>query len=79
MYIQIMTVTTDKSASDTTLTPAHTLRKRDGDFAGSTWAFRGAKSASRKPAQNGYGEDRGEELGSSLAALRPLQIALSFP
>ena len=30
--------------------------KRDGDSAGSTRAFRGAESASRKPAQNGYGE-----------------------
>ena len=45
--------------------------KRDGDSAGSTQAFRGVESASRKPAQNNYGEDRGEEFGFSLAALRP--------
>ena len=53
--------------------------KRDGDSIGNTRAFRGAESASRKPAQNGYGEDRGEELGSSPAALRPLLHAIYFP
>ena len=59
MYIQIMTVTTDKPTSDKSPTPAHALRKRDGDSAGSTRAFRRAELAPRKPAQNGYGEDRG--------------------
>ena len=53
-----------------------TQKKRDGDSAGSTRAFCGAESASRKPAQNGYGEDRGEELGSSPATLRPPQNAI---
>ena len=79
MYIQIMTVTTDKPASDKTPTPAHALRKRDGDSTGSTRAFHGAELASRKPTQNGYGEDRGEELGPCPAALRPLQNAIYFP
>ena len=78
MYVQIMTVTTNKLASEKTPTPSHTLREGDGDSARSTRAFRGVESASRKPAQNGYGEDRGEELGSNPATLRPLQNVIPF-
>ena len=79
MYVQIMTVTTNKLASEKTPTPSHTLREGDGDSARSTRAFRGAELASRKPAQNGYGEDRGEELGSSSTTLRLLYNAISLP
>ena len=72
-------VTTGRPVSDKSPTPTHThTEERDGDSAGSTRAFRGAESASRKPAQNDYGEDRGEELGSSPAALRPPQNAIPF-
>ena len=60
-------------------THTHT-EERDGDSAGSTRAFRGAESASRNLRRKRlWRNNRGEELGPSPAALRPLQCAIPFP
>ena len=54
--------------------------KRDGDSIGSPRAFRGAESASRKPAQNGYGEDGGgARFQSGNTSLSPKRDTFCIP